>query len=423
MTENIPHKIIISDIVPPKKAVRMSPSIEKKKPILTEPALPPLKPKKIKREGQGNKFKYWILAAVLVLIFIFWQVSRAKMEVTLTPRTISFAVDKTLNFSKDGSGGIAFSTISVPIEEKGSYVSKSKRSLDASAKGTVTIFNKFSKEPQVLVASTRLQSPDGKIYRIPKTIVVPGLQVQGGESKPGSIEVNVSADKPGGDYNIGFTDFTIPGFQGSPKFKTIFGRSKTEIKGGTSGIQNVIAKDDITNAVNDLTPKAKSHAAAMLQEKLPPNSFLLSPTADFTVLSTGVNPPAGEAGDNFTLTLKGEARGIIVDKNALAISLVQTDSNVSNMNLQNLDKLSIKLSNYKYEVAAFTAAFKGSANTMSTIDPYTVRSLIKNQNISDPLTLLTALPQASKAIVKFSPFWLRRIPQNSGSIDIIIEGR
>ncbi len=67
------------------------------------------------------------------------------------------------------------------------------------AEGSVTIYNEFSNAPQPLVATTRLETSDGKIFRIVKGVTVPGTTLVDGEIKPGAIEVQVVADQPGSD--------------------------------------------------------------------------------------------------------------------------------------------------------------------------------------------------------------------------------
>ena len=69
------------------------------------------------------------------------------------------------------------------------------------AKGEVTIINNYSKS-QTLVERTRVETSDGKLYRLDKRIVVPS-----GER----VTVAVTADKPGANFAIEPTTFTIPG--------------------------------------------------------------------------------------------------------------------------------------------------------------------------------------------------------------------
>ena len=90
------------------------------------------------------------------------------------------------------------------------------------AHGSVVIYNEYNSSPQTLVATTRLESSDGKIFRLTKNIVVPGTTVVGGSPQPGAIEAEVVADQAGSEYNIDQTKFTIPGFSGGPKFDKFY---------------------------------------------------------------------------------------------------------------------------------------------------------------------------------------------------------
>jgi hypothetical protein len=72
---------------------------------------------------------------------------------------------------------------------------------NAVARGTVKILNTYSRA-QSLVRTTRLLTADNKLFRIDKAVNIPA---------GGSVEVPVYADKPGAEFAIGPTKFTIPG--------------------------------------------------------------------------------------------------------------------------------------------------------------------------------------------------------------------
>ena len=86
-----------------------------------------------------------------------------------------------------------------------------------SASGVITIYNDYSTAPQTLITNTRFEAPDGNIYRIHQGVTVPGATASaGGALTPGTISVTAYADQPGASYNIGQTQFTIPGFKNDP---------------------------------------------------------------------------------------------------------------------------------------------------------------------------------------------------------------
>ena len=217
------------------------------------------------RRGKKGRRAFIILA--VLIIFALGSIFFAKMEVTLTPKTASWKIEKTLILKRSQDPIFSvFRTLALPDTRSGSFVATERRTEDAKAGGIVVIFNK-SKDAQVLIASTRLEAPNGNIYRIPKTIVVPGAKSQSGQSVPGSLEVAVTADKAGANYNLGLTDFTLPGLKGGSKYELIFGRSKIEISGGSEGARIVIGKSDRDSALASLIEKAKKEAISLILKK------------------------------------------------------------------------------------------------------------------------------------------------------------
>ena len=67
------------------------------------------------------------------------------------------------------------------------------------AHGIITIYNEFSASPQALVATTRFETTDGKVFRLVKGVSVPGYSNSGGQINPGAIEADVVADAAGVD--------------------------------------------------------------------------------------------------------------------------------------------------------------------------------------------------------------------------------
>ena len=114
------------------------------------------------------------------------------------------------------------------------------------AQGTLTVYNTYNAQPQILVATTRFQSPDGKVFHLVNKTTVPGAKVANGKTTPSSIDAQVVADQPGADYNVGPSqNWQIPGFNGTPRYGKFYAEAKTPMTGGASGNQIVATNDDI----------------------------------------------------------------------------------------------------------------------------------------------------------------------------------
>lgn len=93
------------------------------------------------------------------------------------------------------------------------------------AGGIIEIYNAYSALPQKLIAQTRFETKDGKIFRIQNPIIVPGAKMSGTKLIPSSIKANVIADGVGKEYLIEPSFFTITGFKETPKYAGFYAKS------------------------------------------------------------------------------------------------------------------------------------------------------------------------------------------------------
>ncbi len=366
------------------------------------------------------------IIATALFVWIAGSIVMARMKVTVSPKTAAVAIDRSVTVWKNSAkqGELSFGSIALPDKREGVFASKEKKSIQERARGTVMIFNKSSKSAQVLVASTRLEDPDGRIYRIPKSVIVPGYTMENGKVVPGSRETEVIADEAGSEYNIGLSDFTIPGFKGSSKFSTVFARSKTEMTGGAIGVRGVIAKKEVEDARAELHKQAKADAERMLQKKLPPDAFLIMPSVEYAVIREEVTPGPGEVGDSFTIRIEGEARAAMLNKKSfekLLAGVLPAPDDTFSFSVKNLDRLSYELKGYAFGANSFHIQIKGEAQFEAFVDPEAVRLGISEKRISNAAALLGAFPEVARSEVRFRPFWLHRLPRNTHRIDVTLE--
>ncbi|MDP3934646.1 MAG: hypothetical protein Q8Q46_00245 [Candidatus Giovannonibacteria bacterium] len=415
-------KRVISDVVSaPKKEITSQ--------FFKEP-LPTIKFSK-QTGRRWKKGRAVFIALTVLIFFISGSMFFAKMEVALAPKTASWRIEKTLILKRTGEKAFpVFRTLALPDARSGSFNATEKRTDDAKAGGIAVIFNK-SKDAQVLIASTRLEAPNGNIYRIPKTIVVPAAKSESGELVPGSKEVAVLADKPGSAYNLGLADFTLPGLKGGTKYELIFGRSKTEMSGGSEGAQTVIGKNDRDTALAGLIEEAKKEAVSLILEKIPREEFLLQASIEYAALKEESVPAAGAVSDNFTFNLEGEIRAATMSRSELETALLKDSPQLAGfggamVRIKNLENLDIKLINYKFDATSFTIQVSGEAEAEAVLDQTAVKNKIIEKGISSASALLGEYPYISRAEISFKPFWIglfyKKPPTDPARIDIVLKG-
>jgi len=230
----VSSKKVVAKPSAPTKTPRENISIKKPMWSSIRPKMP-----KLDHSGfNGKRFALWSVAVVAVLFLIFSFTGLfAGATIKITPRQEKSIIDGVFSLSQEEKAGdLSFEVMILAGEKSMDIEATEERQVDRKASGEIVVYNAHDSASQRLIKNTRFEAPDGKIYRIKDSIIVPGTSVENGEIVPGSVSATVYADEPGEDYNKGFSDFTIPGFKGSPRYENFYARSKTEITNGFSGV-------------------------------------------------------------------------------------------------------------------------------------------------------------------------------------------
>ena len=403
---------IVSDIVVPKHTVASQ--------MFHDP------PPRLRAPSRNMRRKWKIIFSSFI-IFGVWVLASlwfARMEARVTSRTTTIALNAVSALTQDPreENKLFMRTLSVNDVRDGIFPgSFAVSSVERHARGNVVIFNKSSQAPQVLIATTRLEMSDGKIYRIPQTITVPGYTRENGEMVPGSREVEVVADKPGAEYNIGLTDFVITGFKGSAKFETVFARSKTEMSGGFRGAEQTVRAEDLNRALIALRAEGEANAQGLVQAKVPEDMFLLKDSIEYIVIDQEVKPVA-DRNDTFQLVLRAEARGAIVARDEF-VKLFERSSLPFLFRVANLEDLNITLEQYHYEGDPGSVRVSGDAILESLINTDAIQAFIAERRVSSSRDVLGQFAELESVTIRFRPFWFKRVPSDSARIDIIPTSR
>lgn len=333
---------------------------------------------------------------------------------TFSASTSSSAVDLAANklpaelFSEDKNV-----LVLVPATGKGNGSQK--------ASGQITIFNSYSDRPQMLVATTRFQTPEGKIYRLDKTVRVPGATMKNGKAAvPGSIDASVTADKAGADYNTGPVDkLMIPGFAGKPQFAAIYGTLKNGASGAGANGTPIPTDADIQAGQQKATDLVKKALHDQLSSVVPPGIKIIDGASNIQVTKITVNKNV-DANGNFGVFGEGIIQAIGFSESDLnGVLQVTADKNKTHV-FKTLD-LSYSNVNADYAHGALTFALAAQGSLIPAFDDEAFKGSILGKPISTVNKALLALPEFGDGKITLTPRWLQSIPDRASRVTVTVQ--
>ncbi|MBI4059681.1 hypothetical protein HY406_01300 [Candidatus Giovannonibacteria bacterium] len=378
-----------------------------------------------KPAGRGRSLSlpalYWSAGAVLgFTVMIFLLNYFAVAVVVLTPRQEFLEVSSNVRASAAAAADLSLEVINFDETALRTGVVSNLKEIEEKAKGRVMIFNSFSSEPQKLVAGTRLEAPNGRIYRLPVELRVPGAKVDNGKIQPQGIETDVVADRAGEEYNLGLSDFTVPGFKGTPKFDKFYARSKTEIAGGFVGTVPVVSEDDVKKLTADAAKELSLSLRARLKSDLPEGVFVPGDAYEISVQAESTDPPVGSRGERVTIKIKATLKGLAVKKRDIDRFLGRSYLGLGTgeeVNILNFDKLSLEVSARDFGAKTLNLAVKGKAHFVWQFDEAELRKDLV-EAYDNRTGVFEKYGAIERAKIDFRPFWWRIFPKDVSRVKV-----
>ncbi len=382
------------------------------------------KPQVQKSVNLYRRLVWRFVVLTIVLLVVVFYFSFSKLDITISPK--GEVINDNL-LLKVQSAGAASSTpssdtdfrepVAGSVEEKvvsdvQSFPATGEEYVGEEIAGKVTIINNSPKS-QALVATTRILSPDNKLFRIKTAVDVPA----GGE-----VPVEIYADKPSEDLAISATTFTIPGLWLGLQDK-IYAKS-TEDFVYHQKINKFIKASDIDQATQEmssaLVDKAKSDQSATNTSE-----EVLYETSDAATIQTDAK--AGDSKSEFTVSASQTVEVITFSKDqaeklaAAKLALLVPDDK----ELVGYDPKAISYSFDSYDaqnkIATIKASFNGTMVLKGNTDIINKKQLV-NLNRQQLENYLKTFPEIKSYELKFFPSFITRSPRLPERISINIKG-
>ena len=381
----------------------------------------------------GRKTKKIIYAFIAFCVVFFSAVAAYVFIPTATVKVVLKEVDKKADIKLVASNGLQNGgnialriaskeeaiTISYPATGKGKAIAQTK------ARGTVMIYNEFSNSPQQLLETTRLEDSQGHIFRIVKTVTVPGMSGDEGQAVAGTVQVEVVADQSGEGYNIPPSTFTIPGFKDGPKYSKFYAKSAATMVGGKTdaSVGSLITQQDIDAAKEKAEKELHEKLNDAIKGGLQNGEMLLPEMMQFSVIQSASARKVGEEAQQFEYMVKGSLVALVFSESEVLNDI--TDEIMKDYGKNSLDVTSIDVSysqvspDFEGKKATFSA--NGELRGTYKFNQDAFRSEIVGKSIGQVAELAKKMNGIKNIEIELFPSFMTHLPQFPNNVTVAVE--
>jgi len=330
------------------------------------------------------------------------------------PRSSDLSTLRSLVLGKDDNDNLPNYTPAyikeIPVEITTEIEPEGKiEQINAKATGMVTIYNEMNFN-QVLVATTRLLTPNNILFRTQERILVPAH---------GSIQTLIKADVAGANGNIKPTSFIIPGLSPARQ-KLVYAKNHQPFTGGVKKIKKLTLKD-FNLAEEETKQELKEKAIKKFN-----NQGVIATDSNVYLDQVSFNSPnnPGDEKEKITMNANGIAYVLIFNHEAL---IAQTKNQIKQelgtgqkilayneesfyfkINKIEPEKNNVEITTYLEAYATLDENNSLEKKELAGLKPQEAQNkLLKNDTIQ-------------QVQIKLSPFWVTKIPRRSKKIIISI---
>jgi len=358
-----------------------------------------------------------VISFVMLGIIIYISTGSAKIDITphkqLLDIQLKVSASDKFSIVEVGLNKIPGQLFNVEKSADQTFPTTGEKEVAQKARGKITVFNEYGTTPQVLIATTRFQTPGGLVFRTLKGITVPGTKVENGKIIPGSIVVEVIADKPGQAYNIPASKFGIPAFNehNDPgRFEKIYGKSNEAMTGGAIGKAKVVTDTDFGTAKQILSDQVTKNAEDSLKTQT--SGLKVINASAIKLKEPESTAKTDEAADNFTMAISGSIKTVGFKEDDLKGLIKQSIDKTQNLTVIP-EKLTISYDNIMFDetndTLVFTVNIKGTSYAKIDIDK--IMTDLSGKNEAEIRSYFKGAANIESVKIVLSPFWVKKVPQ------------
>lgn len=381
--------------------------------------------------GRGMKYLVVALGVAALGVWLFFAVFLEHATIAVQVKNYEATLDATFtSYTNPDAEQLGFEVLTLSAEGERQVDATGTTQVQTQATGTIVIQNRTS-ESQRLIKNTRFRSPEGLVFRIDESVVVPAATTaENGDTQPGEVTTDVFADEPGEEYNLAPTEFVIPGYQ-EGGFETLFEQvtaySDAPMRGGFDGTRYAVASSTRKNARAAIHEELEDALFSRAQEEQPAGFILFSESVQFNYESL----PTEEANGNQVVlkervtleaplfartelaeaiaraTYPGYEGSTVTLKDDQALGFSYASATSSPAQLANSDQIEFIL--------------EGKPIILWTFDEEALKDDLSGAAKTALNAVLSAYPAIERAEATIRPFWKRAFPEDADKISVVNE--
>ncbi len=357
----------------------------------------------------------------LFIVFMVWAIWFAPhATVVITAKTTTSTVDKSVTLKQDGKVDAANNIIKSLRQEQKKDISvdftpTGKKKVGEKASGTMHLV-------RTSVSSLTLTIPAGTSFSSGDYTFVSTepASLSGTSIGPGGViqsvaTVKVQATQVGSEYNLSSRSYSsnVSGFSAAG----------TAMSGGSSREVTVVSADDVAKAKVKLDAQKDASLQSAVKALFPSSSIVINESYQ----EARSNPTPSVAVDHeasgtvqlkttVTASMQGIDRSDM--KQFLEDTLKKEIGSKKNQKIYNDGSNEVKFAQYSERNNAVQVRLTANAKIGPEIDEHKVKEQVKGRNYGDVQSSLELIEGVQDVDTKFSPFWVRTVPNNDKHISI-----
>ncbi|HSH56025.1 MAG TPA: hypothetical protein VK983_04330 [Candidatus Limnocylindrales bacterium] len=380
-----------------------------------------------------NKFRLGLIVGGVLLVgllvfFYFAAFVLPKATVTIATDSSDIKTNATINLSPTETQIVTEENLlPARIEQKQQTGSQQvsatgQKNKGEKAKGEVTLLaGTCTADPPADVPAGTGVSANGQTFITQEnTTFMPRIDGNRKCTFVADDETTVIAQAPGASYNIGPGTFTVAGGSG------VTAKSSEAMSGGTDNIVKSVKTEDIESAKQKINATDTNSIKSDLRSKLEAAGY--TAIVDSFNGSEPVVTPSAQVGD--------ESDTVTVTQSTTYTMYGVKKSDVRTFILANVNKridpkrqkiLNDGVSKANFDVSApvssgvLTASMSATSLAGPDINTAAIKTAIKGKKTNDVRTYVRSTPGVTDVTVKYSPFWVTKVPNKESKITVLID--